>query len=437
MVERNKRKIGDVPFGDTSLVTGLSPNGTSPNGFTLIELLVAVTISVFIAAAIYWSVVTALQSWGYIKDELMLQKVASQIMQDLTEGPPDGYGLRDSLEVIKAYQDEVEVVYPWSDDTHMAQSGVKIYTLNRHIKPGTAIPIGETRLSEEDIYHSIPVTILDWGKKEELNKVQLGLNIAPGSLLRFIYHPDAKKNPDVISSYNWIKEEGHIYFRDERGERVISKNPFGIKVTNFLLRYYDNANSELAEGGDVDEEDFQFIAGIEIFIEISIPARIGSAEGKKVKKKELLSFVNLRNSPARGGSVSLREGMKMNIPNSKDIKILFITNLSGIDDKDVIRLEAEPSSGKEWRLTVNFKREGLAVPTIDSYTIEYPTGHAILTDRPQTSVELGLNLLSLGTNGLQDYDDDEDVEDFVILEGEVEFKVTKMDIAGAALFVRP
>ena len=50
---------------------------------------------------------------------------------------------------------------------------------------------------------------------------------------------------------------------------------------------------------------------------------------------------------------------------------------------------------------------------------------------------MGLNLLTLGTNGLYDYDDDEDIEDFVVLEGDVMLEVTKMDIEGAGLFVRP
>lgn len=396
------------------------------SGFTLVELLVAIAISVFIAAAIYWSVVTALQSWGYMKDELLLQKVASQTMQELIEGSPDGYGLRDALEVVSASEDEAEVVFPWTDATHIAQSGMKVYTLNKQIKPGTGIPIAEARLPEAETYRSIPITVLDWGRKEELDKVELPLDIASGSQLRFTYHADPKKNPDIISGFKWIEEEGQIYLEDNSGRRNISKNLFGIKITKFSFRYYDNANDELSDGGDVGEDDLQFIAGIEIFLEASL----------KDKKKELLSFVNLRNSPARGGSVVLKEGVEMPIPDSKRIKTLFLTNLRGIDNKDVLQLEADPSSGTSWRVTINFSRDGLSVPMVESYVIEYPAGNVILNEKPRTSVELGLNLLSLGTNGLQDYDDDEDIEDFVLLEGDVELKVTKMDIAGAALFVR-
>ncbi len=126
----------------------------------------------------------------------------------------------------------------------------------------------------------------------------------------------------------------------------------------------------------------------------------------------------------------------MPIPDSRKIKVFFLTNLTGIDDRDVLQLEAAPKGGKDWRLTINFSRDGLAIPRIESYTVEYPTGQTVFADKPRTSVALGLNLLSLGPNGLYDYDKDEEVEDFVLLEGEVELKVTKMDIAGAALFVK-
>ncbi len=394
--------------------------------FTLIELLISIVITLFIATAIYWSIVTALQSWAYVKDELVLQKVLSGVMQELVEGTPDTYGLRDALEVVKAYNDEVEIVFPWTDNTHMVQSGLNIYDLNKDIKPGTSIPVCEARPPDTDAYYAVPITMLDWGKKEELNKVQLLLQVASGSLLRFTYHPDAAKDPDVITRFRWVKDDGHIYVEDATGKKTVSRNPFGVKITKFLLRYYDNANNDISKGMDVDEGDLQFVSGIEIFLEADY----------KGKNKELLSFVSLRNSPARGGSVNLREGMRMPIPDSRKIKILFLTNLTGIDDRDVLELEAAPKSGKDWRLKISFGRDGLSVPIIESYTIDYPVGEMVFTDKPRTSVALGLNLLSLGPNGLYDYDKDEEAEDFVILDGEVELKVVKMDIAGAALFVK-
>lgn len=403
--------------------------------FTLLELLIGITISIFIAAAIYWSVVTALSSWGYMKDELALQKVISQVLQELTEGTPDTYGLRDALEVIRANPDSVEVVYPWTDDTHMAQSGLYIYTLNRGVKPGTSIPIGEACPPDSNLYQSVPLSAVDWGKKDELNKVRLAINVAPGSRLRFTYHPDAKKNFDAITTYRWSQEDGQVYIEDSAGTRAISKNPFGVKITGFSFRCYNNANTQLSGGGSVDDDETQFIAGIEIGIEASLSSK-GAKLGVTEKKKELLTFVSLRNSPARGGAVNLREGMKMPIPDSRHIKTLFLTNLTGIDDNDVLQIDADPESGNDWRLTITFGRRGLSSPIISSYTIEYPSGSVVFTDKPRTSMESGLNLLALSANGLYDYDKDEEIEDFVCLEGDVELKVTKMDISGAALFVR-
>jgi hypothetical protein len=100
-------------------------------------------------------------------------------------------------------------------------------------------------------------------------------------------------------------------------------------------------------------------------------------------------------------------------------------------------LEAKPQSGKIWRVTVTFfKYAGLNSPIIGSCVIEYPPGSNVYAERPRTPVELGLNLLNLGPNGLFDYDLDQP-GDFVLLEGKVEMTVKRMDIGGAALFVRP
>jgi hypothetical protein len=139
----------------------------------------------------------------------------------------------------------------------------------------------------------------------------------------------------------------------------------------------------------------------------------------------------------RSGYLALREGTRILIPDSKNIHTLLITNISGVSSKDELQIEAVPKAGKVWQLSVKFSRTGGAKPIIESYTIEYPPGHPVYTEYPRTSIDLGLNLLVLGANGLYDYDDDEDIEDFVILEGDVVLKVEKMDIEGAGLFVRP
>jgi prepilin-type N-terminal cleavage/methylation domain-containing protein len=401
-------------------------------GFTLIELLISLIITLFIASAIYWSIVTALQSWAYMKDELLLQKVLSQTMQEMIEGTPDTYGLRDSLEVVKAYNNEVDVVYPYTDSTHMAQSGLNVYELDKNIKAGTSIPIAEARALGAGVYSPILISMLDWGKREELNKIQLLSTVSPGSQMRFTYHPDPKKDPDTETAYKWVEEEGQIYIDDYSGIKVISKNPFGIKITKLGLRYFDNVNKEISEGGDVADDELQFIGGIEI----SIEAQFQTKGEKQGKKKDLLSFVSLRNSPAKSGALNLKEGVRFPIPDSKHIRSLFLTNLTGIDDRDVLQVVAAPNHGSDWCLTITFSRSGLTTPKIASYTIEYPRGKTVFSDTPNTNVDLGFNLLALGPNGMYDYDMDEEGQDLVDLEGNIVLKVTKMDIAGAALFVK-
>ena len=100
-------------------------------------------------------------------------------------------------------------------------------------------------------------------------------------------------------------------------------------------------------------------------------------------------------------------------------------------------MEALPNSGTAWRLTVEFERHGSSKPVIKKINVEYPPGTAVYTEYPKVSIDLGVNLTLLGQDGLYDYDDDEDVSDVVMLEGDVVLSVDEMNIEGAGLFVRP
>ncbi|MDI6606610.1 MAG: prepilin-type N-terminal cleavage/methylation domain-containing protein, partial [Candidatus Omnitrophota bacterium] len=92
--------------------------------FTLIELLIAISISIMITAALYFSLRTAFESWDVTQDLLILQQVSSQTMEELTEGLPGDFGLRDALEIVNGDSDYITVVMPWSDDTQRIYSGV-------------------------------------------------------------------------------------------------------------------------------------------------------------------------------------------------------------------------------------------------------------------------------------------------------------------------
>jgi len=395
-------------------------------GFTLIEVLISIAIAAVITGALYFSLDTVLESWGYSRDQLALQKVLSEVMDEVVSGTAAVYGLRDSLEIMAAGRAKVEFVPPWTDDSHSVATRNFIYTLNRRLKPGTAVPIGEINMPESEKYWLVPVRLVEL-EDAAMSQVQLGLAAPVGSNLRFTYHPDPRECPDVIKTIWWDSDAQQVYSEDLDGIENISRNPFGVKITNMSMRYYDNANNLISDFEWVDDRDVNMITGIEVYME----AKLGQYP------QSLIGFINLRNSPMRSGYLALREGTRIPIPDSHDIHTFMITNISGVTSGDELHVEAAPRSGKVWRVKVVFSRVGRSRPKIESYTIEYPPQHVLYTEYPRVSIGVGLNFLMLGANGLYDYDDDEDIDDFVMLENEVIFEVKKMDIEGAGLFVRP
>jgi len=395
-------------------------------GLTLIELLISIAITVIIGGALYFSLNTALESWSYTKDQLALQKVLSQVMKEIISGSVETYGLRDSLEIKLATNERIEYVPPWTDDTHTVAEKDFIYTLNRRIKPGTAVPIGELKLFESREYRLIPVTEIE-RDKSGASQVKLGLAVSSGGQLRFSYHPDSEDNPDVIESVWWDNDDKAVYAQYIDETENISKNLFGVEIVEIKLSYYDNTNKLITDSEYIDDRDLNMITGIEVFLK----AKLGN------HTRSLMSFVNLRNSPLRSGYLSIREGVNIPIPDSEDIFTLLLTNISGVNSGDTIILEAVPEVGKSWTIKIKFSQVGSANPKIESFTIEYPPGYAVHTEYPRSDIDTGLSLLELDPGGLYDYDDDEDTEDVVVLSGDVLLEVKRMEVEGAGIFVKP
>jgi len=394
--------------------------------FTLIELLISIAITTIIVGAVYLSLNTALETWGYSRDQLALQKVLSQTIDEVLNGNAAIYSIKDSLEILAAGGERIEFVPPWTDDTHSVAAKNFIYTLNRKVKPGTAVPIGELKLPESKKYRLVPVRKIELDDSE-ISQVRLGLAAPLGSDLRFTYQPDPKSNSDVVKAVWWDPEVKQVYCEDSEGIENISRNPFGVEITKMIFRYYDNTNKLVTDYAWVDQRDLNIITGVEVYME----AKLGQYT------QTLISFANLRNSPMRSGYLTLREGTRLPIADSYNIHTLLLTNLSGVSSGDELQIEAVPRSGKSWRVKIKFQKTGRSKAKIESYTVEYPPQHPVYTEYPRSSIDVGLNLLSLGANGLYDYDDDQDIEDFVLLEDDVVLEVTKMDIEGAGLFVRP
>ena len=397
-------------------------------GFTLIELIIAIAISTMITAALYFSLKTALESWDISQDQLLLQQVSSRVMEELVEGLPGAYGLRDALEVVDGTSTQVVTVMPWTDDNHNVYTGIATYTLNKHIKPGASLPIVEVLLPESNEYKTVPVTLIDKGKSVDYPQFKLDIAVPASSRLRFTFYPDYKKDADVMTTFHYDPEDQAVFIDDFDGSRQVYKNPFGVKITDFKLRYFDNTNTEIGVDGSISSADIPVITAIEIAFK---------AQSKNGNTRQTVTFISLRNAPMHSGNLTLREGARFPIPNSKEVKALFLSNMSGIDNKDSLVLEARPKSGGSWVLKIQFSKiSDLAQPLIESYTIEYPGGDKVFSSRPRVTADLGLNLLSLGLNGLYDYGFN-DVQGEIILDGKVTLEVKRMDIGGASIFVRP
>ena len=388
--------------------------------------MVSIVLIVIIASAVYFAVNGALDSWSWCRDQLSLQKVLTETMDKVISGTAEVYGLKDSLEIAAAGRTRMEFVVPWVDDTHSSASREFVYTLNRKLKPGSPVPIGEIRMPETNQWRLVPVQRVPV-EDSETTLVKLGLSVPEGSELRFIYHPDWVKEPDTVKKVFWEKKDKEMVL--DTGEKIesLSKNFFDVEVLNVDFKYYTTNNEPVTDREWVDDSDLQVITGVQVEIE----ARLGD------QTQKLVRFVNLRNAAMRTGYLTLRKGMKVPIPDSKHIKALMITNISGVANNDVLQLEATPRAGRSWRVTVEFERIGNSRPVIKKIDIEYPPQHSVYTDYSKMTVDLGVNLLLLGPDGLYDYDDDEDVDDVVSFEGDVLLYVNEMSVQGVGLFVRP
>ncbi|MBN2483892.1 MAG: prepilin-type N-terminal cleavage/methylation domain-containing protein [Candidatus Omnitrophica bacterium] len=402
----------------------ISPRNYRHPAFTLIELIVAIFIMTIMATVIYFSMATALESWEETRSHLSLQKVITQLIDEII-GNQFHYGLKDSIEIFSAEPHSIEFIPPWTDDTHTVSEPEYIYTLNRKLKPGSGIPIAEVELSETNRHQVVPCQVIEMEDNDQ-TKVRLGVPLPEGIPLRFIFLPE-KNQPDVITKLWWDSQSREVYISDQDGTRNLSENLLGVKISNLTFRYYDNANNILNKGGAIEEKDLNLITGLEIILEASLEAY----------KETLVNFVNLPNAPRRSGYLTLHEGTRVIVPDSGHIHSLLLTNFSGISNDDNLEIEFIPEHGKTWKLIIHFSRYGSHPPRIERYSIEYPPSQEIYSESPKIEASVGLDLLTLGPNGLYDYDLDTDIADIVSLKGPVTMHVSQMDIEGAALFIRP
>ena len=238
-------------------------------GFTLLELMISVVLIVIITSAIYFGISSALDSWSYSRDQLSMQKVLSETMDKVINGAQGQYGLKDSLEIVSAGRNELEFVAPWIDDSHSVANLDFIYTLNRHIKPGASVPVGQILLPESKEWHLVPVSMVQ-KESEDTSQVKLMLKAPEGSDLRFIYHPDVDLEPDTAKKIYWKPDAKQVFTEATDGTESLSKNLFDVEITDMQMKFYNNTNTLVTDREWTDTGDLPVITGVEVMLEASL-----------------------------------------------------------------------------------------------------------------------------------------------------------------------
>jgi prepilin-type N-terminal cleavage/methylation domain-containing protein len=409
-------------------------------GLTLIELLIAISISTILSGVVIVMLNTSVEAYFYSRERMMLDKSLDACLEEVAGGGYDHYGIKDALEILSVSKNSITFVPLWSDEVYTPKTGhheaslVKKtpFLLNRPVKAGTFTPIVEiSRRSGRALWKEIPITYVPGENLDPLNpddKIFLNDPLPPGHKIRFIYHPDVKNYSDCAMTIKW--DNGRIVREYMGSEEIIPKyGTKGILLTGFCFQYLDNTNTEvLPKAGYIPD-----ITAVKIGLNAQL-------EGSKLSKnnlvKEAFSFINIRNTRTQGRGIIIRQGTRMKIPDSQNIRVFSLANVVGVKANGMIEIEVRPQTGSRWKISIElgFDEE---IPILKKYSVEYPAGSVVHSETINLTTDIPLNFLTLGGQGLYDYDLDEDIDDIVELTGDVELLVTRMDAKGAVVYIRP
>ncbi len=395
---------------------------------TLVELMIAIGISSILGATVVFMLRTSMDAYLFTETEALVQKILNETLSELSGESFNAYGIKDSLEIVGAAEDSFSFIPLWVDDSHSPPGGKKTFILNRPFKPGAAFPIAET-VDSKRAHKNIFVTFLPNPEPSAGNLLNdtiiLQEAVDPGASLRFLFHPDPAYFPDAVMTIRWDPKQ-NCFLRAYKGktEKIPREVYKGLKLTDARFQYFDNTNTEIPKPVPAD-----FILSIS-----AVKLSLGLSRGKE-KLKEASVFINLRNSRVFGKGIIIRQGTRVRMPDSRNIRAFNLVNVAGVKEGDVIQLRAEPKNGSSWRICLDL---GLKenTPVIERYSIEYPSGTAVYSKDVNQALDMPFDLLNLGSDRY-DYDFDKDRDNAVGLEGEVTLLVEKMTCQGASVSIRP
>lgn len=407
------------------------------HGFTLIEFLIVIALIGIIGSVLTLTLSTALDTYHVVSDDIVLQKFLDDTLQEIADGDYEHYGIKDALEFIQAGKNSIFFVPVWINDAHVVQSTGKEkkqqFPLEKQFKAGASTPIGQAlfKAGGYDYWKTVPLTFQLREKKETVDSadfITLDEELPLGTPIRFLYHPEVTFHPEAIVV---IEQSDHKIMRMYQGTRqAIPKDVLAnTEIHDLTFQYFNNANSEILPDpgrGFIAPELLANITAVKVDLKVAL--------GEKIKEGR--AFMSIRNTRTSGAGLIIKEGMKIKIPDSDHIRVLSLTNIVGVEEGDQIVLEANAENKSTWRIEIDlgFKNDKAV---IKKYAVYYPAGQKIYSEQINLTTDLPLDFLQLGFDGRYDYDVDEKVANIVELKGEVELTVLRMEVEGAALFIRP
>ncbi len=396
-------------------------------GVTLVELLMSLAVMAILAGVNAQVLAATLDAWNHSQSRLDLQQVSNDMMGYMLDGGFEESGLRDAVELKEADLDSIAFVPLWIDRSHVPnslQNKAQRFVLEKKLRVGAVVPIGQVRPPGQEDWGSIPVSF-----DAAANAVTFTKPIPAGSALRVLYTPDADVHPETVMRF-WLDPVQKKTMRSYAGQtRSVSRRMRGVRVEKLAFLYYDNFNQLFPFDKVYSAAERRRITGAKVYLLL-----------KKGKEwKELTSFTNVRNVQTVGVTVS--KGVSLPLPDPRLIKAMSIGDFSAVKGDGIVDLEVRSGGRVRWKIRLQFKPGSSETDIVlHRFEIEAPKGTqrtSGILDQEISRIEF-VNLLAIDRTGLFDYDDDPDLRDAVDLSGKENVLVVKRcDFDLAAMFIRP
>lgn len=399
------------------------------------ELLVTVAVLSILGGVNAAVLSASFEAWRHVQLRLDLQEVAHEMMDLVLEGGFDEEGLKAAVELTEAKPTSIEVLPLWTDHSHRPDKFLnkeQKFTLEKQFKLTAATPVAQVLFPETVDWETVPI-LFEKGSgsdpKHPDDVVTFPERIPAGSKIRIVYTPDSAVHPKSRLRFWYEPKEKQVYRAYNGESKPILKRTRGVKVQRLAFLYYNNLNQLLPIGKLYSEAQRRRITGVKIYILFT----------RGLEWKEMTTFTNIRNVTTIG--VTISQGSILPLPSPQAIRALSVGDFTGLAGGGIVEMEIHSAGRARWKITLEFKPAAdPALIILHRFKIEAPPGRlrtSGILDQTIATNEF-INLLAIDRTGRFDYDDDRDIQDAVIIQGESNvLVVTRCDFDAASMFVRP